>query len=113
MLFPENTPYRVPENPFWRPQLKALEKDHKKALQEALGGIRAPFLFSPRDPINFDRECLGIDTSVDSFNAAVIMVIAAVEWGYYLTHDPTPLNSNDWAILACALVAAIGRGYHC
>src|SRR6266849_9117147 len=112
VLFPENTPYRVAGNPFRGSRPKALSEEHRKALQEALGGIRAPFLFSPKEPINFDGECLGTDTSADSFNAAVVTVIAAVERGYYLTQDPTPLNSNDWATLTCALVAAIGQGYH-
>ena len=40
------------------------------------------------------------------------MVLAAVERGYYPTHDPTPLNPRDWACLACSMTSAIGQGYH-
>ena len=53
-----------------------------------------------------------VDLSSESFNAAVLTVLAAMERGYYPARDPTSLDPRDWARLACSLVAAIGRGYH-
>ena len=112
MLFPENTPYRAPANPFRGPLSKALDKEHKQALREALGAIREPFLFAPEEPIVFNGEGLDTNISSESFQAAATTVIAAMERGYYPTRDPTPLSPSGWASLACTLMAAIGRGYH-
>jgi hypothetical protein len=83
MLFPEITPYRAPDNPFRGSLLKMRNKEHKEALQEALTGVRAPFLFSTEEALEFNGACVGIDTSAEDFNAAVTMVIAAIERGYY------------------------------
>ena len=55
---------------------------------------------------------MGVDLSAESFNAAVLTVLAAIERGYYPSRDPTPLSAQDWARLSCSLIAAIGRGYH-
>jgi len=87
-------------------------KDHKEGLQEALMGIRAPFLFSAEKPLEFNGACVGIDMSTETFNAAVTMVIAAIERGYYSTRDPTPLGTNEWARLSCSMLAAVRRGYY-
>ena len=94
LLFPENTPYHVLENPFSGPLSKALGKEYKEVLWEALGAIREPFLFTPEEPINFDGKGLNTDISLESFQAMVIMVITAVEWGYFLTQDPTLLSPS-------------------
>ncbi|KAF8489009.1 hypothetical protein F5888DRAFT_1638816 [Russula emetica] len=81
MLFPENTPYRVPNNPFRGPTSKGLSEIYKKALREALHTVRSPFLFNLVEPYSFDGTCVGVDTSSDSFNSAVTTVIAAIERG--------------------------------
>jgi hypothetical protein len=112
VLFPENTRYRVPDNPFRGPLSQKLKKEHKQALQEALNSIKAPFLFGLEEPIQFEGAEVGVDTSTENFNAAVITVIAAIERGYYSSRDPTPLGPTEWARLSCALLAAVGRGYH-
>ena len=112
MLFPENTPYRVLNNPFRGPNPKKLSETHKTALQDALGSVRSPFLFNLVEPYTFNGECVGDDTPSDSFNSAVNTVIAAVERGYCLNRDPAPLDPSDWARLSSALLAAVGRGYH-
>ena len=112
VLFPEITQYRAPDNPFRGLLPHNLEKEHKQALQEALRLVRAPFLFDLEEPINFEGANVDTDTSTENFNAAVITVIAAIERGYYSSRDPTPLGPTDWARLSCALLAAIGRGYH-
>lgn len=65
MLFPENTPYRVQDNPFRGPALTVRKKEHKEALQDALTGIRAPFLFSIEEPIEFNGDCVGVDMSTE------------------------------------------------
>ena len=112
LLFPENTQYRVPENPF-RGQLPRIKnKEHKEMLKKALDGIRAPFLFNPDEPLEFNGACVGVDMSTETFNAAVTTVIAALERGYFAARDPTPLDPSGWARLSCALLAAVGRGYH-
>ncbi|KAF8483267.1 hypothetical protein F5888DRAFT_1775370 [Russula emetica] len=112
MLFPETTPYRVPNNPFRGPVPKVKKREEKEALQEALRGVRAPFLFNVEEPIAFNGACVGVDMSTETFNAAVTTVIAAIERGYYSTRDPTPLGPSEWAHLSCAILAAVGRGYH-
>ncbi|KAI0285881.1 hypothetical protein BGY98DRAFT_1092709 [Russula aff. rugulosa BPL654] len=110
--FPERTPYRAPENPFRGPITKETEEEYKRILQEVTEDIRAPFSYDNEGPLLFDGESVGVDLSSESFNAAVITVLAAVERGYYPARDPTPISARDWARLACSLVAAIGRGYH-
>ena len=112
MLFPENTHYRVPNNPFRVPLPKKLKEDHKKSLQEAVTSLRAPFLFDIKEPIKFDGSNVGAQTSMEEFNAAVTTVIAAIERGYYPIRDSTPLATTEWTRLSCALLAAVGRGYH-
>ena len=112
MLFPENTPYRVLNNPFRGPNPKKLSETHKTALQDALGSIRSPFLFNPVEPYTFNGECVGDDTPRIPSIPAVNTVIAAVERGYCLNRDPAPLDPSDWARLSSALLAAVGRGYY-
>jgi hypothetical protein len=113
MLFPENTPYRVLDNPFRGPISSELSATHKKALQDALGSVRSPFLFNPVNPYAFNGTCVGDSTPSDTFNSVVTIVIAALERGYCSNRDPAPLGSSDWARLSSALIAAVGRGYHC
>ena len=79
MLFPENTPYRVLNNPFWSFIFEGLSETHKIALQDALASIRGPFLFNSVKPYTFDGECVGVDSPSDDFNSAVTTVIAALE----------------------------------
>jgi hypothetical protein len=112
MLFPENTEYRAPNNPFRGSLLKVRNREHKEALQEALKGIRASFLFSTERVLEFDGACVGVSASADDFTAAVTLVIAAIERGYYSSRDPTPLGPSEWARISCALLAGVGRGYH-
>jgi hypothetical protein len=112
MLFPENTPYRLPNNPFRGQISKGLKEAHKMALQDALDSVRGPFLFNPVEPYTFNGTCVDVDTPSESFNSAVTLVIAAVERGFYSNRDPAPLGPSDWARLSSALLAAVGRGYH-
>jgi hypothetical protein len=112
ILFPENTPYRAPNNPFRGPTSKELREKHKTALQDALGSIRGPFLFDPIEPYAYNSASIGLDISSDTFNSAVTIVTAAIERGYTSNRDPAPLQPSDWARLSSALLAAVGRGYH-
>jgi hypothetical protein len=111
-LFPVNTPYRVPENPFRGQITKALKEAHSTALKEALSDVQGPFLFDGVESFNYKGEQIGSDTSPENFDAAVITVVAAIERGYFPARDPTPLGPSEWARLSSALLAAIGRGYH-
>jgi hypothetical protein len=108
MLFPENTPYRVPNNPFRDLTSKRLSETRNLVLQDALNSVRSPFIFNPVEPYNFNGECVGANTTAESFNSAVITVIAALERGYFPNRDPTPLEPSDWARLSSALLAAVG-----
>ncbi|KAN0106948.1 hypothetical protein V8E52_010616 [Russula decolorans] len=110
--FPESTPYRASNNPFRGSASKRLSELHQTALQDALTSIRGPFLFNSEEPYAFNGACIEVDTSAESFNSAALMVIAALERGYFPNRDPTPLGTSDWARLSCDLLAAIGRGYH-
>jgi hypothetical protein len=112
VIFPERTPYRATENPFRETIPKETEEEYKRLLSSVTEGIRAPFSYDNEGAVSFDGESVGVNLSSETFNAAVITVIAAIERGYYPARDPTPLSTRDWARLACSLVAAIGRGYH-
>jgi hypothetical protein len=112
MLFLENTQYRIPENPFTGSLPKMCNKEHKESLKIALVSIRAPFIFSMEELIEFHGASVGADMSTEVFNATVTMVIAALERGYFTARDPTPLDPSNQARLSCALLAAISRGYH-
>ncbi|KAH9973463.1 hypothetical protein BGW80DRAFT_1252048 [Lactifluus volemus] len=112
LLFPESTQYRVPVNPFKGALPKMRNKEHREALKIALESIRAPFLFDTEKPLTFNGDCVDVDMTTETFNAAVTTVVAALERGYFSTCDPTPLGPTDWARLSCALLAAVGRGYH-
>ncbi len=112
LLFPENTPYRVADNPFRGSISKELSESHKKALKDALTSIRGPFNFDTDESYTFNGEYVGTDITAESFDSAANTVIAALERGYYPNRDSTPLGPSDWARLSCALLAAVGRGYH-
>src|SRR5712672_2222636 len=47
MLFPENTYYRIPNNPFRGPTSSELRETCKNALHDALKSVRGPFIFNP------------------------------------------------------------------
>lgn len=112
ILFPENTPYRAPNNPFRGSISQRLSKIHKTALQDALKSVRGPFHFNSKEPYAFNGACVGVDISAEYFNSAAFTVIAALERGYCPNRDPAPLGTSDWARLSCNLLAAVGRGYH-
>src|SRR5580698_5165540 len=112
ILFPEITPYRIPDNPFRDSNPKRISEIHKKSLQDALGSIRGPYLFNLEESYDFNGANVGTDTTAESFNSAVTMVIAALERGYHPNRDPTPLKASNWARLGIDILAAIGRGYH-
>ena len=108
MLFPENMPYRLPDNPFRGSISEGLSETHKIALQDALASVRDPLLFNPVNPYAFNGVCVGVDNPSDNFNSAVTMVTAAIERGYCSNRDLAPLGTSDWARLSCALLAAVG-----
>ena len=111
MPFPEATKYTAPGNPFKGPLSQKLKSDHQKSLQDALSSIRETFFFEMKEPIGFNGEAVGVETSSEDFNAALTTVIAAIERGYHSSQEPTPLGPTEWARLSCAVLAAVGRGY--
>ena len=111
MPFPEATAYRAPGNPFRVPLSEKQKLEHKKSLKNAVGSVRAPFFFDLEEPINFVGKAVGVETTTEEFNSALITVIAALERGYFSSLDPTPLAPAEWARLSCAVLAAVGRGY--
>jgi hypothetical protein len=95
VLFLEATPYQVPENPFQGNLHKALEEAHKQSLEEAIEAIRGPFLYIPSRLLEYNRTAVGLDTTAEEFNTAVVVVTAAIERGYYPLHDLTSLRTNS------------------
>jgi hypothetical protein len=81
MPFPDTTAYRALSNPFRVPLSQKQKLEHKMSLQDALSSVRAPFFFDLEGPINFVGEAVGMETSTEEFNSALITVIAAVERG--------------------------------
>ena len=112
-MFLEKTPYQAPDNPFRETLTKETEDEYKRILHEVTESLRAPFNHDNEGPVMFDGESIGVDLSSETFNTAVVTVLAAIECGYYPSCDHTPLNPRDWTRLACSLVAAIGQGYLC
>jgi hypothetical protein len=112
VLYPENPPPNAPSNPYRGPVPAGVRAEHQKAIEEARDAIRAPFTYPLQNPLEFKGQELGIDISSEDFNAAVELVIVTLSAGYYPTRDPTLLGTGDWASLACAVLAAVGRGYN-
>ena len=112
ILFQEITPYQAPDNPFWHSLTKSLEKAHRSALKEAMNKVQKPFQYFTDTILDFDGSAVGSKTTSEDFNAAVLVVTAALERGYYLYQDFTPLSPADWAKLSCTMLAAVGRGYY-
>src|SRR5712672_3484276 len=106
-LTPEGT-----SSKFLTPTSSELRETCKNALHDALKSVRGPFIFNLVESYTFNGAAVGVDTPSNSFNSAVITVIAAVERGYCSYRDPAPLGPSDWAKLSSALLAAVGRGYH-
>ena len=60
ILFPEITPYQIPDNPFRDLNPKRLSEIHKKSLQDALGSIRGPYLFNSEESYDFNGANVGV-----------------------------------------------------
>ena len=116
MPIPKATNQKVLEkvvgNPFRGPIPQKLRLEHQKSLEGALRSIGAPFHFELKEPIRFDKSVMGIETSLDDFNASLALVTTTIERGYFSSHDPIPLSATEWARLTCNVLAVIGRGYH-
>ena len=102
---------QAPNNPFRKVSPKVLEELHKRSITEAISAFRAPFRYLPKECFTFSGASFGNGISTDTFHSAVIMVISAIDRGYFSETDPTPLTPSEWAKLTCTLVSAIGRGY--
>jgi hypothetical protein len=77
-----------------------------------MDGMSSPFRYTPDSPFEFNGAAVGSDITAEDFNSTAIVVVVALERGYYLMHDFTPLSTNDWARLTCTMLAAIGCGYY-
>lgn len=64
-----------------------------------------------KEPIRCNGEAVGMETSSEDFNTTLTVVIAAIEWGYHSSQEPTPLGPTKWAWLSGAVLAAVGQGY--
>jgi hypothetical protein len=112
ILFPEITPYRAPDNPFRHSLTETLKKAHRTVLKEAMNKVRKPFQYFTDTILDFDGSVVGAKTTSEDFNAAVLVVTAALERGYYPHCDFTLLGPSDWAKLSCTMLAAVGCGYY-
>ena len=70
-------------------------------------------MYKTKGSFLFRGDDVSSSISAETFDAAALTIIAALEWGYYPAKDPTPLGPREWAQLLCSLTAAIGCGYHC
>jgi hypothetical protein len=98
-------------NPFRDINPTVLEELHKCSISEAISATRAPFRYHPKDRFTLSGAPFGDGITTDTFHSAVVMVIAALDRGYFSEADPTPLSPSEWAKLACTMISAIGRGY--
>src|ERR1700761_2466018 len=68
ILFPEKTPYRAVDNPFRPPIREERNGEYVTALRDALNGIKEPFLFEPKEAINFNGTHVDVDITAENFN---------------------------------------------
>jgi hypothetical protein len=107
----KNVPKQFLNNPFRDIRPEVLEYLHKRANSKAISAARAPFRYNPTERFTLSGAPFGDGITSDIFHSAVIMVVSAIDRGYFSEVDPTPLTPSEWAKLACTLVSAIGRGY--
>ncbi|KAH9962562.1 hypothetical protein BC827DRAFT_1375715 [Russula dissimulans] len=114
-IAPEKTPFKALDNPYRGPVPEEVIEAHKQSLMEALDFIRSPFWYSLTEPLRFNGESLGGAISPSDFNAAVALVLTAMEVGYHPNQQNNLLDLTNWARLACSLMATIGWGLarHC
>ena len=86
---------------------------HQHTLQDTTTSLRLPFIYETKGSFLFRGDDVSSSISAETFNAAALTIIAALEQGYYSAKDPTPLSPREWTQLSCSLTAAIGCGYHC
>jgi hypothetical protein len=110
--FPERRPYHCPGNLFTCLLSKKTKETYKCMASEVIDTLRVPFIWDNLGFFEFAGNNIGLNLPLEDFDAAVTMVIAAVECGYHHSCEPTPLDPRTWARLACTLTAAIGQGYN-
>ena len=81
--------------------------------------IRNKVVENLRGPLTFQHQCqfqslnqtVARGVTPAHFRAAVSLVIAGLDRGYFSNEVLPLVLITDWAELACAVVAAMGRGY--
>ncbi|KAI0282934.1 hypothetical protein BC826DRAFT_251587 [Russula brevipes] len=111
-LFPGYVIPGVPSNPYRGPFPDKLREEHQTSLNQAKATVKNPFIYALTKPLEISNPEVGTTVSSDDLNAAVDLVIAALEAGYYPARSPTLVSTEDWVRLSCALLAAVGRGYN-
>jgi len=107
---PDKPPHATPGNSRKGLTPEEVTDAHKLSLLEALDDVRSPFRYSPNEPFEFDSDSLGGTVSTEEFNTAYEIVVAAIGTGYHPIQGHSPLNTTNWAKLACALITLIRRG---
>jgi hypothetical protein len=115
--FREDEEHFVPhgENPedFLEKHATSMREAARELRDEIKNHLRGPLQFHAEDSLNawYSYERTGLNK--DQFMIAFKFVTTALDAGYY----PSPgrkapyLDAQDWAALASAVLAAVGRGY--
>ena len=90
-------------------------KDSTAALNEAIAQAGAPSLFTTDYNLAFNEvlDRVKPEDTQEVFNSSIKLIVHTLQGGPEAPHKPAlnVLGTADWARLACALLAAIGRGY--
>jgi hypothetical protein len=113
-IFPPNFSW---DDAAFRPEtfLDSFESDYGGRQLE----LRNKIVENLRGPLTFQHQCQFQSWNVRvargvtpiHFQSAVSLVTAALDRGYYPNEAEPLLSTAEWAELACAVVAAAGRGY--
>jgi hypothetical protein len=102
----------IPEDSLESPT-KDMQAEWRRLKSEIIDGLRGPLQY--RGPNTFKywrgKEITGMNSS--QFSTAVKTVLLALDAGYYPSRRGNIIGVDEWAALASALLAAIGRGYSC
>ena len=110
---PQNPLAFSQENPLVYSPAEKLNEQHIHEFETFLAKARDPFSFTTDNHFSFNGSIEGQSNPEGVFNASAQLIIEVLQGGRDAPANPSAegVGTMDWAKLACALLAAIGRGY--
>ena len=93
--------------------VEAPGKKQERTCVTSLDEAHAPFRYLVRTNLDYNGTFTDAEDPKQLFNNSAQLIISTLQGGPLAPAEPTPdlLGAADWADLASALLAAIGRGY--